>query len=849
MKIELTQAQLTQVVASVLQSLRTNSKSILELTLVSAVSSVDYIELSEGKRIAVSTIVNKVIEHFGDGSVSTSMIQDLCVTTVKIANAAITNAKLADGSVTLGKLAAEVTGTITSGSTGFVTGDAAYQMFVATALWERGTGNNSLKQKGGTNVVSGKLSIAEGDQQTVSGKYAHAEGYGNSVSKDYGHAEGYQTVVGGVAGHAEGTTTKASGANSHAEGENTEASTTAHAEGYNTKAYGKRSHAEGKDTYTGGNDSHAEGDSTNALGNQSHAEGHFTDAGELDTADNSHAEGYASSALGTASHAEGGYGCASTEQRGDKRVAVLLSGSGNAQQFTLVNFSSLGIDVSLLPGKKIVYGSDEETDVNVRITAAAVVGGVCTIHTNGVLSASALNSATFYLAGNTASGVNAHAEGNFNAASGTNSHAEGHNNVAGGSNSHAEGEGTMASQSYEHAQGMYNRTRQWQIHSIGIGTGNDDRKNGEEMDYSGRKFLKGVGGYDGTNGGESGVRDVAQTINGQSAVMGYGVCDTAASTAVKVVAISDFPSPTAFVGGCFKVKMTYGNTAASGVKLLVNGTAAIDLMYDGEAVSATNTWQAGEVLSVYFDGDYYQATNVQGGGGGSAEKVSYDNTQSGFEGDTVQEVIDEIGGGLSELKAAVFPLVVTLTASTPTVEYDGTTKDMTFVFSVKRNGASVVPTRFVASSGGVSRTIPAASSGSFTWPCGQGTTTVTLSATYGTLSKSANASVNAVVPVLVEMKAGGTMSAADIQQSQDWYVKNSAAGTYTFTPSQNSYLWVCVPSGKSISKVTSGGFDVPMVNVGTVAVTSVNGNTYNASFVCYRSDAELVSGSWTFVVS
>ena len=67
MKIELTQEQLTLVVSSVLQSLRTNSKAISELTLVSTVSSGDYIELSEGKRIAVSTIVDEIIDNIGGG--------------------------------------------------------------------------------------------------------------------------------------------------------------------------------------------------------------------------------------------------------------------------------------------------------------------------------------------------------------------------------------------------------------------------------------------------------------------------------------------------------------------------------------------------------------------------------------------------------------------------------------------------------------------------------------------------------------------------------------------------------------------------------------------------------------
>jgi hypothetical protein len=47
------------------------------------------------------------------------------------------------------------------------------------------------------------------------------------------------------------------------------------------------------------------------------------------------------------------------------------------------------------------------------------------------------------------------------------------------------------------------------------------------------------------------------------------------------------------------------------------------LYYNGAAASASNTWDAGEVLSVYYDGTYYQASNAQGGGGkfATGEKV------------------------------------------------------------------------------------------------------------------------------------------------------------------------------------------------------------------------------------
>jgi hypothetical protein len=36
---------------------------------------------------------------------------------------------------------------------------------------------------------------------------------------------------------------------------------------------------------------------------------------------------------------------------------------------------------------------------------------------------------------------------------------------------------------------------------------------------------------------------------------------------------------------------------------------------------------------------------------------------------------------------------------------------------------------------------------------------------------------------------------------------------------------------------------------GNVSVQTVNGNEYEESYVCYRSSAKLIAGSWTFVVS
>lgn len=97
--------------------------------------------------------------------------------------------------------------------------------------------------------------------------------------------------------------------------------------------------------------------------------------------------------------------------------------------------------------------------------------------------------------------------------------------------------------------------------------------------------------------------------------------------------------------------MTNKNTAVSGVTLQIGSETAAALWYNGAAVSATNTWDAGEVISVYYDGTYYQAFNAQGGGG-KAEKIKYDNSQSGLASENVQGALDETSSEIFTAKSS-----------------------------------------------------------------------------------------------------------------------------------------------------------------------------------------------------
>ena len=134
-----------------------------------------------------------------------------------------------------------------------------------------------------------------------------------------------------------------------------------------------------------------------------------------------------------------------------------------------------------------------------------------------------------------------------------------------------------------------------------------------------------------------------------SAQIGYFECGTSsttqASNQIKAVTAGGYALPTS--GGAVKIKMyaanTYTPTTNYPVKLQFNedATTLKELRYNNEAVSPTNTWDAGETISIYYDGSVYQASNSQGGGG-KAERIKYDNTASGLAAANVQGAVDEI---------------------------------------------------------------------------------------------------------------------------------------------------------------------------------------------------------------
>lgn len=158
------------------------------------------------------------------------------------------------------------------------------------------------------------------------------------------------------------------------------------------------------------------------------------------------------------------------------------------------------------------YNDQSDGDIGIEASADGAHAEGCVDGGDGIFASGKGSHAEGYCDGDTieASGDGAHAEGSSTKASGNYSHAEGSCSTSEGIASHAEGYYTQTTNPYEHAEGKYNKSNNnpnlpsWQtIHSVGIGTALNDRKNAFEILRNGNIYMRGVGGYDGTNGGTS----------------------------------------------------------------------------------------------------------------------------------------------------------------------------------------------------------------------------------------------------------------------------------------------------------------------------------------------------------
>lgn len=122
-------------------------------------------------------------------------------------------------------------------------------------------------------------------------------------------------------------------------------------------------------------------------------------------------------------------------------------------------------------------------------------------------------------------------------------------------------------------------------------------------------------------------------------------------------------------------------------------------------------------------------------------------------------------------------------------------------------------------------------------------TTYTLSITSKGVTKTATANVNAYYPMYFGHSAKAALTGEDVLGLTKQAIKSSPNGTYNMTGiAEGEYVWLCVPSKFSITKVTSSGFGVPMAAAATVTVEG------KGSYKCYRTEGALKAGNFNFVI-
>ena len=98
----------------------------------------------------------------------------------------------------------------------------------------------------------------------------------------------------------------------------------------------------------------------------------------------------------------------------------------------------------------------------------------------------------------------------------------------------------------------------------------------------------------------------------------YVTCGSGAADQVKLISDDGFELSTHLR---LLVLMTNTNTHAT-PKFNINNTGIRDVWYNGSVASDTNTWSAGEVLDVYYDGTSYIASTYGGAQFSTGQKVS-----------------------------------------------------------------------------------------------------------------------------------------------------------------------------------------------------------------------------------
>lgn len=189
-----------------------------------------------------------------------------------------------------------------------------------------------------------------------------------------------------------------------------------------------------------------------------------------------------------------------------------------------------------------------------------------------------------------------------------------------------------------------------------------------------------------------------------------------------------------------------------------------------------------------------------------------------------------------------FPISVTAGAKDNTYEFDGNEHIVTVNWTAINGTASAVS----ISDGTTSKPAGSGKNGSATFTkSSQGTTTYTVTATIDGKPYTAKVSANAYLPQFAGTSTAATAADLNITGLAIKRQNIKTQITVNAPTGEDKYVWFCVPSGVTISKVTSAGFGVNLKTVETKKAT-IGGKEY--SYNCYRG-VGLQTTAMTYVIS
>lgn len=207
----------------------------------------------------------------------------------------------------------------------------------------------------------------------------------------------------------------------------------------------------------------------------------------------------------------------------------------------------------------------------------------------------------------------------------------------------------------------------------------------------------------------------------------------------------------------------------------------------------------------------------------------------------------EVTRKINALWDQAFPVSLEPRISGGTYEFDGKSHNVTVGYTIV-NGTVEGTTITDVTIAGISVGTGATGEKVFA-KSNQGTTSYEIKAVVNGTSYTESVTANAWLPsfaAIVAVDDVANLTLADLKNQG-----SSIKKTFKLTNPKGSsetphYTWFCVPSGQSISKVTSGGFGVP-INAAVTKNFTIGGQEFTYS--CYRTDGDVTPASVTYVCS